>query len=272
MAMNYIEQIMRIMDYRAPPYMQYFVGDFDGTSFKNINPSGKIYRPDYGPDYYAAVVYKNLSAEMSLVSIGWANKWNYAQEIPTLPWRGAMSLPRVLSLKKNNNDWLLLQEPVTSINILRSAPLLQLKNLIVEKTKTLPVKSLQFELISSVEPSADSTFGIRFFSGTGHEMELGYDNASQTLYMDRSKTSNTSFSKSFEKLGRYETNLALNDALLHLRVFVDNSIVEVFANDGEAVMTMQVFPGEIDSGIELFCKNGKALIKNLTLWSIKSSW
>ena len=103
-------------------------------------------------------------------------------------------------------------------------------------------------------------------------MELGYDNASKTLYMDRSKTINTSFSKSFEKLGRYETNLALNDALLHLRIFVDNSIVEVFANDGEAVMTMQVFPGEIDSGIELFCKNGKALIKNLTLWSIKSSW
>jgi fructan beta-fructosidase len=224
------------------------------------------------PDYYTAVVYKNLSAEMSLVSIGWVNNWNYAQEIPTIPWRGAMSLPRVLSLKKNNNDWLLLQKPVTSINILRSAPILQLKNLIVEKTKTLPVKSQQFELILSVKSSTYSTFGLRIFSSNGHEMELGYDYSSQTLYIDRSKTSNISFNKSFEKFGRYVTNLTLNNALLPLQIFVDKSIVEVFANDGQAVMTMQVFPGEIDSGIELFSKNGKAVIKNLTLWSIKSSW
>jgi len=54
-----------VLMHSPSPYMQYFVGDFDGTSFKNISPSCKIYRPDYGPDYYAAVVYKNLSAEMS---------------------------------------------------------------------------------------------------------------------------------------------------------------------------------------------------------------
>jgi fructan beta-fructosidase len=261
-----------VLMHSPSPYMQYFVGDFDGTSFKNENPSGKIYRPDYGPDYYAAVVYKNHSAEVSPVSIGWVNNWNYAQDIPTMPWRGAMSLPRALSLKKINKEWLLLQKPVTSINILRSTPTLKLKNLIVKKIKTLPVKSQQFELILSVEPSVSSTFGIRFFSGSGHEMELGYDNVSHILYMDRGKTSNNSFNKSFEKLGRYETNLALNNTLLNLRIFVDKSIVELFANNGQAVMTMQVFPDEIDSGIELFCNRGKALIKNLTLWSIKSSW
>jgi len=261
-----------VLMHSPSPYMQYFVGDFDGTSFKNENPSEKIYRPDYGPDYYAAVVYKNLSPEVSPVSIGWANNWKYAQDIPTMPWRSAMSLPRSLSLKKINNEWLLLQEPVTSINLLRSAPTLRLENVIVETSKTLPVKSQQFELILSVKFSTYSTFGLRIFSSNGHEMELGYDYSSQTLYIDRSKTSNISFNKSFEKLGRYETSLALNNALLHLRIFVDKSIVEVFANDGQAVMTMQVFPNEIDSEIELFCKNGKAIIKNLTLWSINSSW
>jgi fructan beta-fructosidase len=106
----------------------------------------------------------------------------------------------------------------------------------------------------------------------GHEMELGYDNTSQTLYMDRSKTRNSSFNRSFEKLGRYETHLTLDNALLSLRIFVDNSIVEVFANEGRSVMTMQVFPNEVDSGVELFCNQGKIFIENLTLWPIKSVW
>ena len=39
--------------------MQYFVGEFNGTKFINAMkiPADKIYRPDYGPDYYAGVTY-----------------------------------------------------------------------------------------------------------------------------------------------------------------------------------------------------------------------
>ena len=261
-----------VLMHSPAPYMQYFVGNFDGTSFTSENPSGRIYRPDYGPDYYAAVVYKNNSAEASPISIGWVNNWKYAQDIPTTPWRSAMSLPRVLRLTKINEEWLLLQEPIPSISTLRSAPVFQMKNRVIEKVDTLPIKSQQFELDCSIESSTASTFGLRFFSGTGHKMEVGYDNSSQTLYVDRSKTGNISFNEAFEKLGRYETKLVLNDARLELRVFVDKSIVEVFANMGRAVMTMQVFPDEIDSGVEVFCENGKIFIENLTLWTIKSTW
>jgi fructan beta-fructosidase len=261
-----------VLMHSPAPHMQYFVGDFDGTSFTNENPSAKIYRPDYGPDYYAAIVYKNGSMEKSPVSIGWANNWKYAQDIPTTPWRSAMSLPRVLCLTKMNDEWLLMQEPVPSICTLRSAPLLRMKNRVIKKTDILPVKSQHFELDCSIEFTAASTFGLRFFSGTDHDLEVGYDNTSQTLYMDRSKTGNISFNKTYEKLGRYETNLVLNNAWLELRVFVDKSIVEVFANNGQVVMTMQVFPDETDSGMEIFCEKGKILIKNLTLWEIKSIW
>ena len=70
--------------------MQYFVGDFDGKTFQNENPSEKIYRPDYGPDYYAAVTY-NLPTNQSPVLLGWANNWTYANDIPPSPgkarWR-----------------------------------------------------------------------------------------------------------------------------------------------------------------------------------------
>ena len=261
-----------VLMHSPSPYMQYFVGDFNGSSFKNENPSTKIFRPDYGSDYYAAITYKNRPRGELPISIGWANNWKYAQDIPTIPWRGAMSLPRMLSLKKVNDEWLLLQEPITSVNLLRSAPLIEIKCLILEKTKRLPVNTTQFELQLSAKPSNNSYFGIRFFSGAGHEMELCYDNKSHTLCLDRSKTRNNSFNQMFEKLGRCETNLVLDNDRLSLRIFVDNSLVEVFANKGKAVMTMQVFPGEEDSGVELFCNRGNIFIEHLTLWPIKNSW
>ncbi|OGD58391.1 hypothetical protein A3K78_03525 [Candidatus Bathyarchaeota archaeon RBG_13_52_12] len=102
-------------------------------------------------------------------------------------------------------------------------------------------------------------------------MELYYDTEAQTLCLDRSNTRNKSFNQSFENLGRCETNLALDNDCMIFRIFVDNSIVEVFANQGKAVMTMQVFPGEEDSGVELFCNRGKVFV-NVTLWPMKSAW
>jgi len=254
------------------PYMQYFVGDFDGASFTNENHLDKIYRPDYGPDYYAAVIYKNCPSESSPVSVGWANNWKYAQDIPTTPWRSAMSLPRMLSVSKIGDEWLLLQEPVPSIEMLRSSPTLQVKKRVIEKLDALPVKSQQFELDCSIESLGASTFGLRFFSDTGHELELGYDNVSHALYMDRRKTWNTSFNEVYERLGRYEVNLSIDDAKLRLRVFVDNSIVEVFVNGGQVVMTMQAFPGSDDLGVEIFSEGGKIIVDNLLLWVIKSAW
>ena len=84
--------------------MQYFVGEFDGVKFINETPASKILRPDYGPDYYAAIAYNQLPASILPTAVGWVNNWNYANDIPTTPWKSAMSLPRNLSVKKINTE------------------------------------------------------------------------------------------------------------------------------------------------------------------------
>jgi sucrose-6-phosphate hydrolase SacC (GH32 family) len=55
-----------VLMHSPAPYMQYFVGEFDGMRFKNESSSGKIYRPDYGPDYYAAVTYNNTFGDYTI--------------------------------------------------------------------------------------------------------------------------------------------------------------------------------------------------------------
>ncbi|MGF2414075.1 MAG: GH32 C-terminal domain-containing protein, partial [Ferruginibacter sp.] len=170
--------------------MQYFVGEFDGVKFTNENPTNKIFRPDYGPDYYAAIAYNQLPATVLPTSIGWVNNWNYANDIPTTPWKSAMSIPRTLSVKKINNDWVLIQKPVAAIAGLRKNKI-TIDNAVVSDKKTLPIKSKQFEIECTIEPAASSVSGIRLATGTNNYFELGYDATKQIFYIDRSKSGNT---------------------------------------------------------------------------------
>jgi fructan beta-fructosidase len=251
--------------------MQYFLGEFDGVSFKNENPADKIYRPDYGPDYYAAITYNQLPATHLPTAIGWVNNWNYANDIPTTPWKSAMALPRNLSVQKINGEWILVQKPVAVTSSLRKK-IFALQNEWVTDKKVLPVKSKQFEMEISIEPGAASASGIRLAVGDTSYFEMGYDAAKQLFYIDRSKSGNTTFNDNFKKLSRFEKLIPLKDKKLQLHVFYDNSIVEVFVNVGEAVFTAQIFAGENDKGIELFSTNGKSKFSDMNLWEMKSVW
>jgi len=250
--------------------MQYFVGEFDGTKFTNENPADKIYRPDYGPDYYAAVTY-NLPAAQQPILLGWANNWAYANDIPTFPWRGAMALPRNLRLKNVNGEWLLIQKPVDALKKLRTDPV-ELKNISVAGKKKVSIKSQQFEMEISFQPVANSTAGVHLAIGKQNVFVIGYDASSQKLFVDRSGCTNNSFNKKFGSLSRNETSLTPLNGKIKLHIFFDNSIVEVFANDGESVMTTQIFPGENDNGVELFSDGGTTTFESVKLWKMRSAW
>ncbi|MBI2729908.1 MAG: GH32 C-terminal domain-containing protein [Sphingobacteriales bacterium] len=251
--------------------MQYFVGEFDGVNFVNENPTNKIYRPDYGPDYYAAICYNQLPGSAKPTAIGWLNNWYYANDIPTSPWKGAMSLPRTLSVRKENDQWILIQKPVSQIAQLRSDYLMKPIALTIAGEKRFNLNSRQFEMQLTIEPEKNSTSGVRLVAGNNHPFEIGYNEATQTLYIDRSKTANQTSNENFKKLNHYEVKLPFKNNKLSLRIFFDHSIVEIFANDGEAVLTTQIFPDEKDNDIQLFSANGKAKM-NVHARGIKSIW
>ena len=58
---------------------------------------------------------------------------------------------------------------------------------------------------------------------------------------------------------------------LKLRVFVDKSIVEVYANDRQAICR-RVYPGRTDSlGVALFATGGKATFSSVKAWEMMPS-
>jgi fructan beta-fructosidase len=251
--------------------MQYFVGGFDGVSFSDENKADQIFRPDYGPDYYAAIAYGQLPEKHLPVSIGWVNNWNYANDIPTTPWKGAMSLPRTLCVKKINDQWVLIQKPVEKIKTGRKLIYKDLK-MVIKNVAVLPVTSQQCEIVARVNIGNGSAGGIRIAAGNDHYLEFGYDSQKKVLYLDRSRTANRSFNANFEKMSRYEIPYSLAGNNLKLRVFFDHSIAEFFINDGERVFTAQLFPGEKDNGIEFFNTGGFPASGYCYIYEIRSAW
>lgn len=251
--------------------MQYFVGEFDGEKFINENPSDKIYRPDYGPDYYAAIAYNQLPATHLPTAIGWVNNWNYANDIPTIPWKSAMSLPRQLSVKRSSTEWLLIQKPISTIKALRKE-IVKLPHLIVDGIKKLPVKSGRFELQLDMEPAAGTVSGVKLAVGKNSYFELGYDAAGRRFYIDRSRAGKADFNDQYKKMSLFSKEVEPEDNKIHLQIFYDNSIAEIFVNHGEAVFTAQLFVGDTDKGLELFSKGSKTKFSNLQIWAMKPVW
>jgi len=251
--------------------MQYFVGEFDGTKFTNENPAENIYRPDYGPDYYAGITYNHLPPAQPPVLLGWANNWTYANDIPTNPWKSMMALPRQLSLKKINNEWILFQQPVQAIYQLRESPW-KTDSVHIEKEKLLPAKSQQCELDVEWTPAANSVSGICLAVEKNKKLIIGYDEKEKKLFMDRKMSGDQSFNKKFQELSRYDASLPLPGKKLRLHIFFDHSIVEVFANEGLVLMTMQIFPEESENGIALYTEGGANLFDHVKIWNLKSAW
>ena len=251
--------------------MQYFVGEFDGTTFTNENTINNINRPDYGPDYYAAIAYNQLPKNDLPTSIGWVNNWNYANDIPTAPWKSAMSIPRNLSVIKNGTSWELLQSPIKALQTLR-AKAVAFKNEKVVGKKILPFTSNQFEMEVNIAPNKNSVAGVRLAVSDSTYFEIGYDVKRQTLYIDRSKSGNNTFNENYKNLHRFEKKIILNKKnILSLHLFFDHSIVEVFANDGAAVFTAQLFTAPENNKIEIFSTNG-AIFSNIVCWKLNSIW
>jgi fructan beta-fructosidase len=249
--------------------MQYFVGEFNGTRFFNENPYNKIFRPDYGPDYYAAITYKNTPDKIP-VSIGWVNNWNYANEIPTKPWKGAMSLPREIAVKKMGNEWILVQQPVKALRSLRSTAEVLKQPITVQTNYKVPFSGQQFEMELEMKAAAPCVAGIKIAVGKKNYFSVSYDATLEQLTIDRTNTT-SGFSKQYPYFAKKNAYLKAKNEKIKLRIFFDKSIIEIFANDGELVFTSQIFPEPGDTGISFFSDGNTATFDNVWFWKMKSN-
>jgi levanase len=99
---------------------------------------------------------------------------------------------------------------------------------------------------------------------------VGYDNVAGEVYIDRTNSGNVGFATSFPGVQR--AALPAGSGAVKLRVLVDWSSVEVFANDGEVVLSDQIFPDSSSQGVSAFAQGGTASLVSFTANQMGSAW
>ena len=249
---------------------QYFTGEFDGHTFVNDEASKVVRWLDYGRDNYAGVSWSDIpEADGRRIYIGWMSNWKYANLTPTEGWRSAMTVPRELALESRNGEIALIQRPVRELEKLR-VPILSMKGMSTEEVKTR-LSELQldsFEMIAEFEAGTQEAFGFKVRTSADQETVIGYHSESAELFVDRTRSGLSDFHKEFT--GRHAVKLEAANGRIRLHLFVDRSSVEVFADDGRAVLTDLIFPEPDAKGIEIYANGGGIILYSLELFAVCS--
>ena len=90
---------------------QYFIGDFDGTTFTPRYPTDEPRWLDFGKDNYAGVTFSN-EPNGKRILIGWLANWSDVKNHPATSWTTQMTIPRELALTQYNGEIVLTQQPI----------------------------------------------------------------------------------------------------------------------------------------------------------------
>lgn len=253
---------------------QYFVGDFDGTTFKaDTDANGTIPTKwmDYGKDHYATVSWSD-APDNRRVLLGWMSNWQYAAEVPTMQFRSANTLPREAGLFKGADGQIYLSStPSPELTALRDKTVVNVnKKSIGRKASRFALPAMNggvCEILLELDSRKAHVVNIDIANKNGECVALKYNATDHTLTFDRRKSGIVDFSQDFPAVTVAPT--FDTDNKIALGIFIDRSSMEVFANDGKSVMTNLVFPTAPYSTLSVSSEGGNAKIENLKIYSIK---
>ncbi len=197
-------------------------------------------------------------------------------------WSGIMSLPRVLSLAKNGA---LQIHPPEEIKAIRLSEV-QENNIVLEANaeQTLKAKGKSIELKIEMKGGSTAPYGIKVFCSPDgrEETAISYDPLKKQLVVNFVKSSvkapvqmpaNAIFGVPMdgfpEKVSEQRAPFELGEGeTLQLDIFLDRSIIEVFAN-GRQCITQVVYP-ELDNstGVKVFSGSDKVAVKKVQSWTM----
>lgn len=220
---------------------QYFTGTFDGHKFTCDTKPEVTKWMDNGKDHYAAVSFDN-APDGRRVMIAWMSNWQYANQVPTVQFRSANAIARDVYLFRDKGVDYVGSRPVAEMTALRGDAVVSKKatlgELSVKKMFKTPSGAYEIDLVMA--PQDGTTVKMMLSNQKGEYVTIVYDGNMGTLSFDRRQGGDNKFSELFPAV----TTAPVHGKLTSLRVFVDKSSVEVFGNDGRAVMTNLVFPSE----------------------------
>jgi fructan beta-fructosidase len=224
------------------------IGFFDGNIFI---PDGAIHLPlvdwfEDGANGYAAQTFNNLEASSGRrIQISWLRHGKY----PGMQFNQQATFPCELTLRTFNEKVLLCRYPIPEIEQL------YVKERTMNDVDILPGKDLLkdisgelFDIEMEIDPG--TAYLVSFFVGDTH---VNYDPLRKNISCN---------GKSISALS--------DDGLLRLRMLIDRTSLEIFADQGRTSLTFSLSPIDTKFPLKLLTKGGKAKIKSLRVSELAS--
>lgn len=222
---------------------------------------------DYGGYWYAPQSF--LDADGRRIQIAWQNTWQFLPWFndwgPTEQenWRGAMSVPHVLTLDQNNN---LCSAPINLEAIYNKCTTKSGVQINSERFNLIPEDPFSYELTLSVSQSncVSKCIEIGLMDDGCKHTSLLLDMVNHTgilcIYDSRSQDLVRTASIPLSKADKFTITIQLDKS--SLEVIVDNSIH----------MTEAVYPSTEQTGIWLRTPYQSAIVDEMSIASVVSSW
>lgn len=244
---------------------QYFVGDFDGVTFTADSLPYPLWI-DYGKDNYAGVTWNNVPDGRHLF-IAWMSNWQYAGVVPSMTWRGGMTLPRELALQKDADG-----RPIITSRIVKEVDAIagEWKTISAsDNTYAIDNNEDAYELQINMDIADNENLTLTLSNEKGDKYPISLNRADKSFIIDRTQSGEVSFSSEFGKVLYSPLNLSSN--AVSLTLFVDKSSVEALINDGMVQQTNLVYPSEIYNSLSVESGKGQ-IIKSVKVRTLSSVW
>ena len=135
-----------------------------------------------------------------------------------------------------------------------------------------PRESPLVELNLLRSPDREEFTRVAFFKDRGFSQRVFGSDARQSLLTDRYLLLIGTAPDVLSRAPETAPVLLAEGELLELRVFVDRSVIEVFAN-GRQCLAVRVYPERADStGVSLRAQGSAARLRSLDAWQMNSIW
>ena len=231
----------------------YFPGEFDGITFTADERDYPLWL-DYGMDNYAGVTWSNTGSR--LVMLGWMNNWSYAGNVPCDPWRSAMTLPRELKLVEFDGKPLLTGTVVKEIDG------------IAKEWKPAGSSWEAFDAYQlRLTVGLDQNTTITLSNEKGEKLVVEVYGTSRLVAVKRNaSTGKVNFNGTFS-VPSMQGPICVNGDKVTLDLFVDQSSVELFTQEGTLSMTNLVFPSSIYNQLQTSGASVEAQVRELSrIW------
>jgi beta-fructofuranosidase len=197
-------------------------------------------------------------------------------------WSGIMSLPRVLNLSEKGEMRI---NPPKEVEAIRTSGIDEdIITLKPNSEKVLPIKGKSLEIKLEIESASETPYGVKVFCSPDGKEEtiIKYDPVAKELVIDFIKSSvngpvkmsSTCMGKPQlpefgDKVSEQRAPFELKEGeKLELDIFIDRSIVEVFAN-GRQCVTQVVYPLlEQSNEIVIFSGDREVKASNINVWEM----